>query len=54
MKEKDKKPVKGKSAEKKTSGKKPFVAPTLTKYGTVKDVYKGPSCKALIGYTDDK
>ena len=54
MKEKSKKQDKKKDAEEKTAGRKPFTAPTLTKYGTVKDVYKGPSCKAVLGYTEDK
>lgn len=35
-------------------GKKPFIVPVLTKYGTVKDVYRGPSCKAVLANTDDK
>lgn len=35
-------------------GKKPFVVPVLTKYGTVKDVYRGPSCKAVLSNADDK
>lgn len=34
--------------------KKPFVQPVLTKYGTVKDVYRGPSCKSVLSNADDK
>ena len=34
--------------------KKSFKAPLLTKYGTVKDVVKGPSCKAVMSYSADK
>ena len=30
--------------------KKPYSKPALTKYGTVKDVYNGPSCKASMGF----
>jgi hypothetical protein len=34
--------------------KKPYSKPILTKYGTVKDVYNGPSCKAIMTQGADK
>lgn len=34
--------------------RKPFPKPELTKYGTVKDVYSGPSCKAVMAKEADK
>ena len=34
--------------------KKPYSKPVLTKYGTVKDVYSGPSCKAQMTNAADK
>ncbi len=42
------------SADHFENGKKLFVKPTLTKYGTVKDVYSGPSCKAAMAKDADK
>ncbi len=34
--------------------KKTYSKPVLTKYGTVKDVYTGPSCKAIMEAEADK
>ena len=34
--------------------KKPYSKPTLTRYGTLKDVYQGPSCMGTIGENSDK
>jgi len=34
--------------------KKRYMKPVLTKYGTVKDVYNGPSCKAVLSSEADK
>ncbi len=34
--------------------KKTYSKPVLTKYGTVKDVYNGPSCKAIMNSEADK
>lgn len=34
--------------------KKPYEKPVLTRYGTLKDVYKGPSCLGTLGSTTDK
>ena len=36
------------------TGKSEFTPPELTKYGTIKDVYKGPSCKAVMANNEDK
>lgn len=36
------------------AAKKTYATPTLTKYGTVKDVYRGPSCKSVLSNADDK
>lgn len=43
-----------KQATPEEDGKKQFVAPVLTKYGTVKDVYRGPSCKSVLANAEDK
>ena len=40
--------------EKKATEKKAYKKPVLTKYGTVKDVYNGPSCKAVMNSEADK
>ncbi len=34
--------------------KKTYSKPVLTKYGTVKDVYNGPSCKSVMSQSADK
>lgn len=34
--------------------KKPYEKPTLTRYGTLKDVYKGPSCLGIAQNESDK
>ncbi len=34
--------------------KKQYLKPELIKYGTVKDVYNGPSCKAVLTSEADK
>ena len=34
--------------------KKPYSKPVLNKYGTVKDVYNGPSCKSVMNQAADK
>jgi hypothetical protein len=34
--------------------KKPYETPVLIRYGTLKDVYKGPSCLGTLGGTTDK
>ncbi|MEW5946623.1 MAG: hypothetical protein AB1742_10540 [bacterium] len=42
-------PEREKEAEERTgaaAGKKVYSRPQLTRYGTIKDVYKGPSCFA--------
>jgi hypothetical protein len=34
--------------------KKVYTKPVLTRYGTLKDVYKGPSCLGTLGTASDK
>ena len=34
--------------------RKPYEKPVLTRYGTLKDVYKGPSCLSTLANLSDK
>ena len=38
----------------KKDGKKPYEKPVLTKYGDIKDVYRGPSCVGFLQDYEDK